>query len=367
MEVSPATLEFTGSFTKQTTEHLTLSNPTNQPLAFKVKTTAPKLYCVRPNASIVQPGDSISISIILQGFAQPLPQDYKCKDKFLLVSVPTTQNIDPSKVGDLWGSLESQNKSAVISKKLRVNYIIGPDKPDTSSNQNGTAIGGGAATSGGQNNYQQQPPQQPPQQQYQQQPQISQQNSFGGAGAGLATGALGGAGAAGAYNHSQQQHQPQPPQQQQQQQYQQPPQQQQQHHQPQQDYNSSYTNQSTGNDYGAQNRSFNDTSSINNYNGGYQQHQQQPQLHQQPSYQNSYGQQQQQQPQSGASPAVQRELEALARQVQTLSTKLDQNEKAATSRGVGAIVDSDLASNGISLPIALVLILIAFLIGWLVF
>ena len=107
---------FSGSFTKQITEYLTLSNPTNTPLAFKVKTTAPKLYCVRPNASIVQPGDSLQISIILQGFSQPLPNDYKCKDKFLLVSVPAPNSIDPSKVGESWSQLETQFKPQVVSK-----------------------------------------------------------------------------------------------------------------------------------------------------------------------------------------------------------------------------------------------------------
>lgn len=107
---------FSGSFTKQITEYLTLSNPTNTPLAFKVKTTAPKLYCVRPNASIVQPGDSLQISIILQGFSQPLPNDYKCKDKFLLVSVPAPNSIDPSKVGESWSQLEAQFKPQVVSK-----------------------------------------------------------------------------------------------------------------------------------------------------------------------------------------------------------------------------------------------------------
>ncbi|XP_003870557.2 hypothetical protein CORT_0F02030, partial [Candida orthopsilosis Co 90-125] len=131
MNVSPNALEFTGSFTKQTTEYLTLSNPTNQALAFKVKTTAPKLYCVRPNASIIQPGDSLQISIILQGFSQPLPEDYKCKDKFLLVSVPAPPHSDPAKVGELWPQLEAQNKSAVVSRKLKVNYVIGPDKEES--------------------------------------------------------------------------------------------------------------------------------------------------------------------------------------------------------------------------------------------
>ncbi|EMG50135.1 Vesicle-associated membrane protein [Candida maltosa Xu316] len=331
MEVSPSALEFT-SFTKQTTEYLTLSNPTSTPLAFKVKTTAPKLYCVRPNASIVHPGSSVQISIILQGFSQPLPADYKCKDKFLLVSVPAPNLTDASKVGDAWPQLEAQNKAQLVSKKLRVNYVIGPDKPDSSN----TNV----------NSHQAQA-QVPQQQQQQQAPQFNQQQSqqsipqqsnigagIGGAAAGIAAGAAGAA----AYN----QHGSNP--------------------------DTSFNQTS--------NRSF-DTSSVSNgYNnttnqsyGGYQQQQppqqqQQPQQtfqQQQPSYQSGV------QASSQPSPELQRELEALARQVQTLSTKLDQNEKAASRNTVSSLVSSGEDTNGISLPVALVLVLIAFLIGWLVF
>ncbi|WLF81780.1 phosphatidylinositol-binding protein scs2 [Lodderomyces elongisporus] len=388
MEVSPNTLEFTGSFTKQITEYLTLSNPTNQPLAFKVKTTAPKLYCVRPNASVIEPGQSLQISIILQGFSQPLPSDYKCKDKFLLVSVPASPQTDASKIGELWPQLEAQNKAQVISKKLRVSYVIGQDKADTgatqnnnTNNTNNTNNSTTTTTDNNSNNH-------------------AAQNSSTGSplAAGAAGVAAGGAAGYAASNHSHN-HNQQPPQQQsyQQQQQQQPPQQQQSYQQqpqqqqqqpPQHQSNNSFggynqnqpfsqnggsSSYGQGSDYGSQNRSFNDTSSINNgYNGGYQQ--QQPPLRQQQSYsQGGYDsgfgnhqqqQQQQQQPQS----AVQRELEALARQVQTLSTKLEEkNSRSTSGSGVSAIVDSDLAANGISLPIALVLILVAFLVGWLVF
>lgn len=90
-----------------------------------MKTTAPKLYCVRPNASIIEPGATVKVSIILQGFAQPLPADYKCKDKFLLVSLPCPDLSDSSKVSESWSQLEAQYKDQIVSKKLRVSYLIG--------------------------------------------------------------------------------------------------------------------------------------------------------------------------------------------------------------------------------------------------
>lgn len=101
-----------------------MSNSSSQPLAFKVKTTAPKLYCVRPNASIIAPGESIKISLILQGFTQPLPKDYKCKDKFLIVSLPCPDLQDPAKVSELWSLLESKYKEQLLQKKLKVNFVI---------------------------------------------------------------------------------------------------------------------------------------------------------------------------------------------------------------------------------------------------
>lgn len=48
------------------TEYFHLSNPTDKPIAFKVKTTAPKRYCVRPNNGILIPGKSVSVAVMLQ-------------------------------------------------------------------------------------------------------------------------------------------------------------------------------------------------------------------------------------------------------------------------------------------------------------
>lgn len=121
-----------GSFTNQTTEYLTLTNNTRDPLAFKVKTTAPKLYCVRPNAGLVEPGEDVEILIILQGFSQPLPADYKCKDKFLIVSLPAPEIRDLSRVLDEWSRLELKHGDKLVSKKLRVAYNVTDDGDDDS-------------------------------------------------------------------------------------------------------------------------------------------------------------------------------------------------------------------------------------------
>ena len=45
---------------------LTLTNPTGERVAFKVKTTSPKKYCVRPSSGFVEPGGSKEVQVIMQ-------------------------------------------------------------------------------------------------------------------------------------------------------------------------------------------------------------------------------------------------------------------------------------------------------------
>uniref|UniRef100_A0A158PA38 MSP domain-containing protein n=1 Tax=Angiostrongylus cantonensis TaxID=6313 RepID=A0A158PA38_ANGCA len=53
LQLEPAKeLVFQGPFTDIVNAHLQLKNPTERTVCFKVKTTAPKQYCVRPNSGI---------------------------------------------------------------------------------------------------------------------------------------------------------------------------------------------------------------------------------------------------------------------------------------------------------------------------
>lgn len=40
---------------------LSVTNNNAHPIAFKVKTTAPKQYCVRPNSGRIEPGETVSV------------------------------------------------------------------------------------------------------------------------------------------------------------------------------------------------------------------------------------------------------------------------------------------------------------------
>lgn len=73
----------TGPFTEVVTSHLKLSNPNDRRICFKVKTTAPKRYCVRPNNGIVEPKQSALIAVMLQPFDIESQTD-RNKHKFMV-------------------------------------------------------------------------------------------------------------------------------------------------------------------------------------------------------------------------------------------------------------------------------------------
>lgn len=55
-------LNLTGPFTDVVTTNLKLRNPSDRKVCFKVKTTAPRRYCVRPNSGIIDPGSTVTVS-----------------------------------------------------------------------------------------------------------------------------------------------------------------------------------------------------------------------------------------------------------------------------------------------------------------
>ena len=56
VDISPHTqLGFPRPLTQVVKKSLYVTNSNSQPVAFKVKTTAPKQYCVRPNSGRIEP------------------------------------------------------------------------------------------------------------------------------------------------------------------------------------------------------------------------------------------------------------------------------------------------------------------------
>jgi len=93
-------LIFKGPFNVVSTTTLKLSNSANERLAYKIKTTAPKRYCVKPNSGFLDPHATANIQVMLQPQAAGQPDD-RTKHKFMVqwVAVPNTYTED---VDNFW-------------------------------------------------------------------------------------------------------------------------------------------------------------------------------------------------------------------------------------------------------------------------
>ncbi|KAK2596705.1 phosphatidylinositol-binding protein scs2 [Conoideocrella luteorostrata] len=120
VDILPLELSFTRPFTVEVARTLTIRNTSSTPLAFKVKTTAPKQYCVRPNAGRIEPGNSFDVTVLLQAMKQNPPPDAKCRDKFLVQCAPIAADQDFSSVAQV---LETVDKSQLTERKIRVNWL----------------------------------------------------------------------------------------------------------------------------------------------------------------------------------------------------------------------------------------------------
>ncbi|WVZ10427.1 hypothetical protein V8G54_014957 [Vigna mungo] len=85
LQIDPPELRFVFEVRKQSSSLVQLGNKTDHYIAFKVKTTSPKKYCVRPNMGIIKPNDKCDFTVTMQA-QRDAPPDMQCKDKFLIQS-----------------------------------------------------------------------------------------------------------------------------------------------------------------------------------------------------------------------------------------------------------------------------------------
>nr|XP_057917929.1 VAMP (vesicle-associated membrane protein)-associated protein A, like [Doryrhamphus excisus] len=108
----PSDLRFKGPFTDVVTTNLKLKNPSEKRVCFKVKTTAPRRYCVRPNSGIVEAGAAINISVMLQPF--DYDPNEKSKHKFMVQTI-----FAPSNMSDMDSLWKDANPDDLMDSKLR--------------------------------------------------------------------------------------------------------------------------------------------------------------------------------------------------------------------------------------------------------
>ncbi|KAF3649881.1 Vesicle-associated protein 1-4 [Capsicum annuum] len=135
INIYPTELKFPFELRKQSSYSLQLSNKTDQYIAFKVKTTNPKKYCVRPNAGVVLPGSSCNVTVTMQA-QKEAPPDMQCKDKFLIQSAiapngTTNKDVTPE-------IFNREDGKVVDEFKLRVVYVpANPPSPVPEGSEEG--------------------------------------------------------------------------------------------------------------------------------------------------------------------------------------------------------------------------------------
>ncbi|KAL9126292.1 MAG: hypothetical protein Q9217_004641 [Psora testacea] len=121
VSLNPPELGFRRPFNHEVTQLLRLGNHSNDPIAFKVKTTAPKQYCVRPNSGRIEVGSEVEVQVLLQAMREDPPLDARCRDKFLVQSIAITPERDLGSVTTI--NVEKIAKEAIEEKKIRVVFL----------------------------------------------------------------------------------------------------------------------------------------------------------------------------------------------------------------------------------------------------
>ncbi|XP_051554649.1 VAMP (vesicle-associated membrane protein)-associated protein A, like [Myxocyprinus asiaticus] len=118
----PNDLKFKGPFTDVVTANLKLKNPSDRKVCFKVKTTAPRRYCVRPNSGIIEPGATLTISVMLQPFEYD-PNE-KSKHKFMVQTI-----FAPATIADAETMWKDARPDDLMDSKLRCVFEL-PNEND---------------------------------------------------------------------------------------------------------------------------------------------------------------------------------------------------------------------------------------------
>lgn len=120
LEIQPSELAFPFELMKQSSCSMQLTNKTDHYVAFKVKTTNPKQYCVRPNIGVVLPGSTCDVTVTMQA-QREAPPDLQCKDKFLVQSVAAENG---AATQDINAAMFNKEPGKVVDEcKLRVIYV----------------------------------------------------------------------------------------------------------------------------------------------------------------------------------------------------------------------------------------------------
>ncbi|KAM0067497.1 putative major sperm protein (MSP) [Helianthus debilis subsp. tardiflorus] len=129
LEVQPLELKFLFELKKQSSCSVQMINKTNHHVAFKIKTTNPKKYCVRPNTGVIDPNASCDFTVTMQA-PKVVPPDMICRDKFLVQSTVVPEG---TKEEDVTSNMFAKEDGKIVDeKRLKVIFISPPDSSESS-------------------------------------------------------------------------------------------------------------------------------------------------------------------------------------------------------------------------------------------
>ncbi|XP_063978647.1 vesicle-associated membrane protein-associated protein B [Diachasmimorpha longicaudata] len=98
-------LRFRGPFTgSPVTSYIKLINPSNEKFFFKIKTTAPKRYCVRPNSGMLKAKQVLEIAVCLQPYEFVASE--KNKHKFMVQTMVASEGDPHDFVNEVWKDVD---------------------------------------------------------------------------------------------------------------------------------------------------------------------------------------------------------------------------------------------------------------------
>ncbi|KAL1219234.1 Vesicle-associated protein 1-4 [Cardamine amara subsp. amara] len=118
LTIDPLSLQFPFELKKQMSCSLYMTNKTDNNVAFKIKTTHPKKYCVRPNSGVVLPRSICEVIVTMQA-QKEAPSDTQSNEKFKIQSVIASPGVE-----EVTDQMFSKEAGRVVEEtKLRVTYV----------------------------------------------------------------------------------------------------------------------------------------------------------------------------------------------------------------------------------------------------
>ncbi|KAI6655239.1 hypothetical protein LOD99_2527 [Oopsacas minuta] len=131
-------IKFIGPFVNTISTTLKVTNITDRKVFFKIKTTAPRSYCVRPNNGLVSPNEASTVQVMLQPFEYNVDDKDRMKHKFM---VQSRYAPDEATVADSDNAFKDlQAGVEIFDARLKCVFEIPAKSDDHISSTNDTSV-----------------------------------------------------------------------------------------------------------------------------------------------------------------------------------------------------------------------------------